>query len=131
MLPGVRVLSIVHQADAGAGVFGEAAAARGHELVEWAPAETSTPPLDGFGAAMVFGGAMNVHEEEAHPWLPAEKRLLGELLTSGRPLLGVCLGAELVAEISGGSVQRASAPPIGWDGGGGCEARGGPPLRPP
>jgi GMP synthase-like glutamine amidotransferase len=110
----VRVLSIVHQPDAGAGVFGEAAAARGHELVEWAPAETSAPPLDGFGAAMVFGGAMNVHEEDDHPWLPAEKRLLGEVLASGRPMLGVCLGAELVAEIAGGSVQRASAPQIGW-----------------
>jgi GMP synthase-like glutamine amidotransferase len=110
----VRILSIVHQADAGAGVFGEVAARSGHELVEWMPAENHAPPLDGFGAAMVFGGAMNVHEEEDHPWLPAEKHLLRELLSGGRPLLGVCLGAELVAGAAGGEVRRASQPQIGW-----------------
>jgi GMP synthase-like glutamine amidotransferase len=109
----VRVLSIVHQRDAGAGVFGEEAAARGHELVEWVPPESSVPP-DGFDAAMVFGGAMNVDEEERHPWLAGEKRLLGELVKAGTPTLGVCLGAELLAEAAGASVRRAPEPEIGW-----------------
>jgi GMP synthase-like glutamine amidotransferase len=72
------------------------------------------PPADGFGAAMVFGGAMNVHEEERYPWLRGEKRLLRELVSSGGPLLGVCLGAELVADAAGGSVRRAPRPQIGW-----------------
>lgn len=109
----MRVLSIVHQHDAGAGVFGEEAAARGHELVEWVPAERSAPP-DGFDAAMVFGGAMNVDEEERHPWLAGEKRLLAQLVEAGTPMLGVCLGAELLAEAAGASVRRAPEPEIGW-----------------
>jgi GMP synthase (glutamine-hydrolysing) len=109
----VRVLSIVHQHDAGAGVFAEAAAERGHQLVEWVPPESSAPPA-GFDAAMVFGGAMNVDEDGRHPWLVGEKRLLGRLVEAGTPMLGVCLGAELLAEAAGAGVRRAPEPEIGW-----------------
>lgn len=109
----MRVLSIVHQRDAGPGVFAGAAAERGHELVEWMPAEGPAPP-DGFDAALVFGGAMNVHEEEVNPWLGGEKTFLRELLSEGTPVLGVCLGAQLVAGAAGGRVRRASRPEIGW-----------------
>ena len=86
-------------------MFGDEAAARGHELVEWVPAERSAPP-DGFDAAIVFGGAMNVDEEERHPWLAGEKRLLAQLLERGTPLLGVCLGAAA----PGGRGRRRGAP---------------------
>jgi GMP synthase (glutamine-hydrolysing) len=110
----VRVLAIVHQRDAGPGVFGEAAAGLGHELVEWVPSEAPPPALDGFGAAMVFGGAMNVDEEEANPWLAPEKELLRRLLAEPVPTLGVCLGAQLVAEAAGAEPRRAPEPEIGW-----------------
>jgi GMP synthase-like glutamine amidotransferase len=109
----VRVLAIVNQRDAGPGVFGQAVEAAGHELVEWAPAEEDSPP-DAFDAAMAFGGAMNVDEEDRHPWLAAEKRLLAKLLERGTPLLGVCLGAQLVADAAGAEVRRAREPEIGW-----------------
>jgi GMP synthase (glutamine-hydrolysing) len=109
----VRVLSIVHQRDAGSGVFGEAAQAAGHELLEWVPAEQPSAP-DAADAALVFGGAMNVGEEEGNPWLAGEKRLLRELLRDGTPLLGVCLGAQLVADAAGAEVRRAALPEIGW-----------------
>jgi GMP synthase (glutamine-hydrolysing) len=110
----VRVLVIVHHHNAAAGVFAEPALAAGHELVEWLPHEAPPPQLDGFGAAMVFGGEMNVDQEEAHPWLRDEKRLLRELLGRGTPLLGVCLGSQLVAEAAGAVVRRARRPEIGW-----------------
>ncbi|HEY1359713.1 MAG TPA: type 1 glutamine amidotransferase [Thermoleophilaceae bacterium] len=110
----MRVLSVVHQRDAGPGVFGEAAAARADELIEWLPREAPPPALDGFDAAMVFGGAMNVDEEEIHPWLVPEKRLLRDLLHEGTPVLGVCLGAQLLAEAAGATPGRASEPEIGW-----------------
>jgi GMP synthase-like glutamine amidotransferase len=109
----VRVLSIVHQRDADSGVFGETVVARGHELVEWMPPQGSAPP-DGFDAAIVFGGAMNVDEGERYPWLAGEKRLLRELADAGTPALGVCLGAELLAEAMGAPVKRAPEPEIGW-----------------
>jgi GMP synthase (glutamine-hydrolysing) len=110
----VRVLSIVHQPDAGPGVFADAAAAAGHELVTWHPAEEPAPALDGVGAAMTFGGAMHPDHEADHPWLADEKELLRELLRRGTPILGVCLGAQLLAEAAGSQPRPAAAPEIGW-----------------
>jgi GMP synthase-like glutamine amidotransferase len=110
----VRVLSVVHHHNAGEGVFADPAAAAGHELVEWLPHEEPAPDLDGFGAAFVFGGEAQVDEEDAHPWLRAEKAILRELLERQTPLLGVCLGSQLVAEAAGAAVRKAAAPEIGW-----------------
>jgi GMP synthase-like glutamine amidotransferase len=110
----VRVLSIVHERSAGSGVFAGVAARRADELVEWLPAETAPPAGDGFGAALVFGGAMHVDQEQAHPWLRGEKQLLGELLARGTPILGLCLGAQLLAEAAGGGASRGVEPEIGW-----------------
>jgi GMP synthase (glutamine-hydrolysing) len=112
----MRVLGIVHQRDAGPGVFAEEVRARGDRLEEWLIAEQPEPPADPavYDAVMTFGGAMNTHEEEKHPWLRREKELLAGLLEAGRPLLGACLGTELLAEAAGGEVRRPSEPEIGW-----------------
>ena len=110
----MRVLAVVHQRDAGPGVFAEAAVALGHELVEWMPSSAPAPELDSFSAAMVFGGAMNVDEEAANPWLRGEKDFLRRLLAEGVPTLGVCLGAQLLAEAAGARPARAAEPEIGW-----------------
>jgi GMP synthase (glutamine-hydrolysing) len=110
----MRVLAMVHHRKAAAGVFAAQVPAAGGELVEWLAQEA--PPLepDGFRAAIVFGGPMNVDEVEAHPWLRREKRFLRELLERGTPLLGICLGAQLVAEAVGAVVRAAERPEIGW-----------------
>ncbi|MBN1529181.1 MAG: type 1 glutamine amidotransferase [Thermoleophilaceae bacterium] len=108
------VLAIVHQRDAGAGVFGDALRDAGAELIEWVPSESGPPEVGGLGAALTFGGAMHADQEDANPWLPAEKYLLAELLRRGVPLLGVCLGAQLLSEAAGGAPRRASEPEIGW-----------------
>jgi len=110
----VRVLAIQHQLDAGPGVFATATAAHGDSLEEWHPAVQPEPPRTDHDAVMVFGGAANAHQEDRHPWLAREKALLSELAEAGVPLLGVCLGAQLLAEAAGGAVRRASEPEIGW-----------------
>ena len=110
----MKVLTILHQRNAGPGVFADAAAGAGHELVEWLPAEGPPPSIEGFGAAMVFGGAMHVDQEQAHPWLAGEKQVLRALLGSGMPLLGVCLGSQLLAGVAGAQPGRAREPEIGW-----------------
>lgn len=110
------MLAIVHQPDAGPGVFAEAIAAARGELHEWTPAERSQPPADPFGydAVLVLGGAMNVGEGDRHGWIDEEESLLRELLAREVPLLGLCLGGQLLAAAAGVRPCRASRPEIGW-----------------
>jgi GMP synthase-like glutamine amidotransferase len=110
----VRVLTIVHQEDAGPGIFGRQAEAAGHELVRWMPSNGGPPDLDTVDAAMAFGGAMHPDQEDAHPWLQRDKQLIAELLERRVPTLGVCLGSELLAEVAGAPPRRSSRPEIGW-----------------
>ncbi len=112
----MRALAIVHQRDAGPGVFADAIRARGVELDTWLRAEEDRAPSDprDYDAVLTFGGAMHADQEGEHPWLAEEKDLLRELLERCVPLLGVCLGAQLVAHAAGAAVQRASEPEIGW-----------------
>ncbi|MGH2964166.1 MAG: type 1 glutamine amidotransferase [Solirubrobacterales bacterium] len=112
----MRALTIVYQRDAGAGVFTDAISARGFELDTWMRAETDAPPSDpgGYDAVFTFGGAMHADQEDRHPWLRADKALLAELLDQGVPLLGVCLGAQLLVEAAGAPPRRSKEPEIGW-----------------
>jgi GMP synthase (glutamine-hydrolysing) len=112
----VRVLAIVHQRDAGPGVFAEAIRDAGGELDEWTLAERPQPPADPFGydAVFVLGGAMNVDEGERHGWIAEEVALLRKLLEHEVPLLGLCLGGQLLATASGVRPRRAAWPEIGW-----------------
>jgi GMP synthase (glutamine-hydrolysing) len=105
-----RVLAIVHQPDAGPGVFGDIEA----ELDEWMSPHAPPPPLEGYDAVMVFGGSMNVDQEDRLDWLRPEKALLREVLERRLPVLGVCLGSQLLAEAAGAAPRRAREPEIGW-----------------
>jgi GMP synthase (glutamine-hydrolysing) len=112
----MRALAIVHQRDAGPGVFADAFRSRGVELDSWLRAETDSPPGQpgDYGAVLIFGGAMHADHHERHPWLEEEKALLSDLLERGVPMLGVCLGAQLLAEAAGAPARPASRPEIGW-----------------
>jgi GMP synthase (glutamine-hydrolysing) len=112
----MRALAIVHQRDAGPGVFADAFAAEAVELERWYRAESDQPPseIGDYGAVLTFGGAMHADQEAEHDWIASEKALLSELLESGVPLLGVCLGTQLLAAAAGGAVRRGREPEIGW-----------------
>jgi GMP synthase (glutamine-hydrolysing) len=114
----MRVLGIVHQRDAGPGVFATAIREGGAELDEWTLAERRQPPADplGYDAVFTLGGAMNVDEPERHGWLVEEDSLLRELLAREVPLLGLCLGGQMVAAAAGATPRRAARPEIGWHG---------------
>jgi GMP synthase (glutamine-hydrolysing) len=112
----MRVLAIVHEDHAGPGVFGEAIRERGDTLAEWMVPTDAQPPddPDGYEVVLVLGGAMNVDEDDAHPWLRAERAFLGRLIERRVPLLGLCLGSQMVAQAAGAVPRRAPRPEIGW-----------------
>jgi GMP synthase (glutamine-hydrolysing) len=111
----VNVLAVVHGSDVPAGSFGGVVIERGHRLETWVPADAATPPpVDAYDAVMVFGGAMHVDEEAHHPWLREEEQYVRALLDRRVPLLGVCLGAQMVAKAAGARVGPAAEPEIGW-----------------
>jgi GMP synthase-like glutamine amidotransferase len=72
------------------------------------------PGTNGFEWLVVMGGPMGVHDERRFPWLAAEKRLIGEAIAAGKIVLGVCLGAQLIADVMGARVYRHSHREIGW-----------------
>ena len=112
----MRALSISHQRDAGPGVFADAMRSLGVEHDVWHRVEAERPPQDpaSYDAVLVFGGAMHADQEREHGWLAGEKQLLRDLLDRRVPVLGVCLGAQLLAEAAGAPPRRASRPEIGW-----------------
>jgi GMP synthase (glutamine-hydrolysing) len=112
----MRLLGIIHGEEVRAGVFADPVRERGHELEEWSIALRPAPsrPLESYDAVMVFGGSMHADEEATHPWLRHEEELLRRLLDARVPVLGVCLGGQLVAKAAGAWVGRAAEPEIGW-----------------
>jgi len=65
-------------------------------------------------ALMIFGGSMHVDQEDGHPWLGPEKEFIRAALDGGTPILGVCLGSQLLAEAAGARPHRMAEPEIGW-----------------
>jgi GMP synthase (glutamine-hydrolysing) len=111
----VRVLCLTHEDDGPAGLFGEILGERGDELLEWNVSQGPPPePPEGFDAIVVFGGSMHVDQDERHPWLSGQHDLMGDALERGQPLLGVCLGGQLLARAAGAHVGPALRPEIGW-----------------
>jgi GMP synthase-like glutamine amidotransferase len=113
----MRALAIVHQPDAGPGVFAEEMRSRGVELEEWAMSKRGEGPpreIAEYDAILTFGGAMDVDQEDTHPWLRFEKDFLAAMVEDEMPLLAVCLGNQLLSEAAGGGARRASEPEIGW-----------------
>ena len=111
----MRVLSLIHEADAPTGTFADAVRGRGDELLEWNIAQAPPPASpESFDAVFVFGGAMHVDQEEQHPWLRDEDELVRALLEARVPTLGVCLGGQLLAKAAGAHVGPAPEEEIGW-----------------
>ena len=74
------------------------------------------PPdgLCGAEAVVILGGPMNVYEEERYPFLKKEDIFIKKALEKEIPLLGICLGAQLIAKACGAKVRKADTEEIGW-----------------
>jgi GMP synthase (glutamine-hydrolysing) len=71
------------------------------------------PDWRAFAGVIVMGGPMGAYEEDAYPWLAAEKRGLREAADAGHPVWGVCLGAQLLASALGAGVYPGETPEVG------------------
>ncbi len=72
------------------------------------------PPVDSFDWLMVMGGSQQAWDEGASPWLQEEKAFLSDTLAAGKIILGICFGAQLLAEALGGKLFPNPQKEIGW-----------------
>jgi len=84
------------------------------EPVEWWKPEASSCDPSRFDACVVLGGAMNIYQHRDYPWLVAEKQKISRFLETGTPVLGICLGAQLLADCLGAKVTQNPFQEIGW-----------------
>ncbi|MDD5759488.1 MAG: amidotransferase [Desulfobulbaceae bacterium] len=93
---------------------------------DWAKAQGATvrysrmfandplPQLHEFDWLVIMGGPMNIYEEDLYPWLGQEKTFIKAAIEEGKIVLGVCLGAQLIADALGAAVSRNQHKEIGW-----------------
>jgi GMP synthase (glutamine-hydrolysing) len=105
-----RVLVVEHQASCPPALFGEWLAEAGVELEVCRPwAGDDLPDLaadHGYDGVLVLGGEMGAHDDDAHHWLGPLKQGLRAAAAAEVPLLGICLGHQLLAVALGGDVAR-------------------------
>ena len=63
---------------------------------------------------LILGGPMSVNDTEQHPWIEREVRLIGEVFKTEIPVLGICLGAQLIAKALGSQTRPMEKKEIGW-----------------
>jgi GMP synthase (glutamine-hydrolysing) len=72
------------------------------------------PGRQDFDVLAVMGGPMGVYDEKKFSWLKQEKLFIEKSIRAGKKIIGICLGAQLIAEIMGATVHRNRCREIGW-----------------
>lgn len=111
-----RLLVLQHVAAEPLGTLDPLIRRRGHRIryVNFQRDPEARPSLDRYRGLIVLGGPMNVDEQARHPHLKTELALIERALGEGKPVLGICLGAQLLAHALGAPVRRHACPEIGW-----------------
>ena len=115
----MKVHYLQHVPYEGIGRIRDWAEIRGHELsgtLMFADPSLAAdlPDPEGVDLLVIMGGPMNVYELDQYRWLPAEKDFIRACIGGGTAALGICLGAQLLADVLGGEVTRAPYEEIGW-----------------
>jgi GMP synthase-like glutamine amidotransferase len=97
------------------GNIGTWASLKGHRLTKTLLYEEPVfPEPEEFDMLLIMGGTMSVYQENEFPRLKPEKTFLKEVIDIGKPVLGSCFGAQMIAEVLGGKVTRNRFKEIGW-----------------
>jgi GMP synthase-like glutamine amidotransferase len=67
-----------------------------------------------FDVLLIMGGPMNIYEEKKYPWLIEEKEMIKKAISDGKIVIGICLGAQLIADVMGSKIYKNEAREIGW-----------------
>lgn len=111
-----RILVFQHVAAEPLGTLDPLIRQRGHRVkfVNFERNPDARPKLDRYRGLIVLGGPMNVEERATRTHLQTEIEVIGEALAQGKPVLGICLGAQLLAHALGAQVRRHAVSEIGW-----------------
>ncbi len=111
-----RVLVLQHVAAEPLGVLDPMLRGRGHRIryINFARDPDARPRLERYQALIILGGPMQVGQHDRHEHLKIECRLIEQALRDRIPVLGICLGAQLLAHVLDGRVGPCGLPEIGW-----------------
>lgn len=76
--------------------------------------DQSLPSIHDIDALIVMGGPMGVNDDDEYPWLTLEKEFIESVIKRDIPVLGICLGAQLIANVLGAQVSKNAHEEIGW-----------------
>lgn len=96
------------------GILGRYLEVKGAWLHTWLVPQRSTPPQGHYDGLIVLGGPMNACEDEHFPHLAQVAALIGDFYSQGKPVLGICLGAQLIARTLGSRVYPNDRPELGF-----------------
>lgn len=83
------------------------------ELIHFYEAK-SVPAIDSFDLLIIMGGPMGIFSYKENPWLRNEKKFIKQVIEAGKPVLGICLGAQLLADVLGARVYENRYMEMGW-----------------
>lgn len=111
----MRIHSLQHVPFEDIGSLLQDVQANGHSLntTHWYNGDLA-PALDSVDLLIVMGGPMGVYDDDIYPWLTAEKELIASAIATGKKVMGICLGAQLIACVLGAKVTRNEHREIGW-----------------
>jgi GMP synthase (glutamine-hydrolysing) len=111
-----RILVFQHVAAEPLGTLDPLIRRRGHRIkfVNFERQPDARPSMDRYRGLVVLGGPMNVEEQAARPHLRTELAVIEQALAQGKPVLGICLGAQLLAHALGAPISRSAQAEIGW-----------------
>ncbi len=99
----------------GLGSIQDWAVSRGHHLsCSRLFSGESLPKQDSVEMLIIMGGPMGVYDHQEHPWLVGEKDFIGQTIHQNKPVLGICLGAQLIGDVLGARVFANREKEIGW-----------------